>query len=96
MATSPPRTVTLTIRGPLERTDLPGLLTRTCTLLGAGDVEAIDCEVAGITADTVATEALARLALVARRRGCRTRLCGASPELRALVEFVGLGEVLLR
>jgi ABC-type transporter Mla MlaB component len=94
MAASPPRTVTLRIRGPLERADLPGLFARTCALLHAGDVDAIECEVAGVQADAVAADALARLALVARGRGCRTRLCGASPELLALVAFVGLTEVL--
>jgi ABC-type transporter Mla MlaB component len=95
MAASPPRTVTLRIRGPLERTDLPGLFARTCALLDASDdVDAVECEVSDVEADAVAAEALARLALVARRRGCRTRLCGASPELLALVAFVGLAEVL--
>jgi hypothetical protein len=39
---------------------------------------------------------LARLQLTVARLGCRLRLRGASPELRALVRFVGLGEVLGR
>jgi ABC-type transporter Mla MlaB component len=96
MAASPPRTVTLRIRGPLERADLPGLFARTCALLDAGDVDAIECNVADLEAGMIAAEALARLALVARRRGCRTRLSGASPALLALVAFVGLAEVLPR
>jgi len=50
--------------------------------------------VAGVGADAVAVDALARLALVARRRGCAVRLCGASEELLALVAFLGLADVL--
>jgi ABC-type transporter Mla MlaB component len=94
MAASPPRTVTLAIRVPLERADLAGLFERTCALLQGGAAELLRCEVAGVQADAVAVEALARLALAARRRGCRVRLCGASAELQALVGFVGLAEVL--
>lgn len=94
MAASPSRTVTLKIRGPLERADLPGLFARTCALVGAGEVDMIHCEVVGVAADAVAADALARLALLARRHGCRTHLLGASQELQALVEFIGLAEVL--
>src|ERR1700686_430279 len=89
-----PRSATLTIRGPLERADLPGLFERTCALLGGG-IEVLRCEVAGVAADAAAVDALARLALAARRAGCQIRLCGPSPELRALVVFMGLAEVLL-
>ena len=39
-------------------------------------------------------DALARLQLAARRRGCRVRLCNASPALLDLVAFMGLTEVL--
>jgi ABC-type transporter Mla MlaB component len=94
MAASPPRTVTLSIGAPLERAQLPGLFERTCALLEEEGVELLRCEVPGVAADAVAVDALARLALAARRRGCCLRLCGASPELRALVAFVGLAEVL--
>lgn len=54
------------------------------------------CDVAGLAADVVAVGALARLALAARRAGHQVRLCGASEELYALVELMGLAEVLLR
>jgi ABC-type transporter Mla MlaB component len=94
MAASPPRTVTLSIRGPLLRADLPGLFERTCALLRADRVETLLCEVGGVAADAVCADALAHLALAARRRGCHTQLRGASPELRALVDFLGLAEVL--
>jgi hypothetical protein len=52
------------------------------------------CDVGGIGADAVAVEALARLQLLARRRGCRTRLHDASEELLALRDFMGLREIL--
>jgi ABC-type transporter Mla MlaB component len=52
------------------------------------------CEVGGLAADAVAVDALARLALAARRRGCSVRLRGASPELLALVDFIGVADVL--
>jgi ABC-type transporter Mla MlaB component len=94
MATSPPGTLTLTIRGPLERADLPGLFERTCALLEGGGVEVLSCEVAGVAGDAVAVDALARLALAARRQHCELRLRGASRELRTLVNFMGLADVL--
>jgi anti-anti-sigma regulatory factor len=56
--------------------------------------EVLRCEVAGVAADTDALDALARLALLARRHGCELRICGASPELRSLIVFAGLAEVL--
>lgn len=84
----------MTIRGPLRCDDLPGLFERADALLRTGRAGTLLCEVEGVAADVVAAEALARLALAARRRGCRTRLRGAAPELRALVELIGLAEVL--
>jgi ABC-type transporter Mla MlaB component len=85
---------TLIIRGPLERGDLPGLFMRTCALLEGVRPELLRCEVAGVAGDAVAVDALSRLALAARRHGCDVSLCGACAELRALVAFLGLAEVL--
>jgi ABC-type transporter Mla MlaB component len=45
-------------------------------------------------ADLAAVDALARLQVVAARRGRRLRLHGADGGLAELVELVGLGEVL--
>jgi ABC-type transporter Mla MlaB component len=56
--------------------------------------EVLRCEVAGVAADTATLDALARLALLARRHGCELRICGASQELRSLIAFAGLAEVL--
>jgi ABC-type transporter Mla MlaB component len=58
------------------------------------DGEVLRCEVAGVAADAAALDALARLALLARRHGCELQICGASQELRALIAFAGLADVL--
>ncbi|HEV3070413.1 MAG TPA: hypothetical protein VGY76_03185 [Solirubrobacteraceae bacterium] len=79
----------------MQRADLPGLFARTCMLLGGDGIEVLRCEVAGVAADAVAVDALARLALAGRRAGCQVWLCGACEELLALVGFMGLAEVLL-
>ena len=89
-----PRAVSLRISAPLERAALPALFEHTCALLEARDAGILRCEVAGVEAEAVAVEALARVALAARRRGCGVRLCGASEELLALVALLGLADVL--
>lgn len=94
MGVSAQRSVSIEIRGPLRREDLPGLFERTCELLARIPSDVLRCEVAGVDADAVAIDALARLALAARRSSCSLLLCGASPQLRTLVAFVGLDEVL--
>jgi ABC-type transporter Mla MlaB component len=94
MASPPPPHVTLAIRGPLERADLPGLFDRTCALLEGIGPEVLYCEVTGVSADAVAVDALARLALAARRHGAQVLLSGASPQLRELVALMGLCDVL--
>jgi ABC-type transporter Mla MlaB component len=94
MAIPPRRTVALTIGAPLERGDLPGLLERACALLCDGDVDVICCEVAGVSADAVALEALARLALAARRHRCEARLVHASEQLTEMLTLLGLEDVL--
>jgi ABC-type transporter Mla MlaB component len=94
MAASAQRSVSIEIRAPLRREDLPGLFERTCALLARGASEQLRCVVAGIDADGVAVDGLARLALAARRRQCSVLLCGASQELLELVAFAGLDDVL--
>jgi len=94
MAAPAQRSVSIAIHAPLRREDLPGLIARTCALLANGGSGELRCEVGGIFADGVAVDALARLALAARRSNCSVRLYGASPQLRALVAFAGLEDVL--
>lgn len=94
MTVSPRRTGALTVRAPLERSDLAGLVQRTCALLEDDRIEVLCCDVTAVKADAVALDALSRLALAARQRRCEVRLCGASAELLELVSFAGLSGVL--
>ena len=83
------------IRGPVSRSDLPGLCDRLGEVLstsGAGDD--LLCDVRDVDPDAVAVDALARLQLAARRHRSRLRLEDASAELLELVAFMGLGDVL--
>lgn len=88
------RTLSLAVRGPLARSDLPGLYDRVCSLLSQTRPEVVRCDVAGVAADAVAVDALARLQVAARRRGCRVELRNASADLLDLVGFMGLDEAL--
>ena len=94
MATSAPRTVTFAIWGPIARDDMPGLRDRVCALLERSGASVALCDVAGVAADAVTVDALARLQLAARRHQCVIQLRGASIELRDLVAFMGLADVL--
>ena len=95
MAAPAPQTIVFAVSGPIARADLPGLCERVCALLATSGAAVALCDVSGVEPDAVTADALARLQLAARRYGCRIRLCGsASPELLALVEFMGLTDVL--
>jgi ABC-type transporter Mla MlaB component len=94
MPGAPERSATLAIRAPLEREDLPGLFARTCALLAAQAPELLRVEVGEIAPDAIAVDALARLALAARRHGCAVQLRGASLQLELLIEFAGLADAL--
>jgi ABC-type transporter Mla MlaB component len=83
----------ISIAGPIERADLPGLYARVCRLLSTNAGKVIVCDVNGVRSDAVAVEALARLRLGAKRHGCRVRLRGASGELLELLAFMGLANV---
>jgi ABC-type transporter Mla MlaB component len=85
--------VAFAIRGPISREDLPGLCDRVCTVLGRSDA-VVACDVDGVDPDAVTVDALARLQLAARRRGCEIHLCNASDDLLELVELMGLTNVL--
>ncbi len=86
--------VTLAVRGPIERTDLPGLYSRVCALLTGNPGSVVHCDVAGVEPDAATVDALARLQLAAQRHGCQVRLGDASEELVELVAFMGLGDAL--
>lgn len=89
-----PDAVAFCIRGPIARSDLPGLCERVCTWLTARAADIIVCDVVGVDPDAVAVDALARLHVAAGRYGCKVRLRHASDELLELVAFMGLLDVL--
>ena len=94
MAASVPQTIVFAISGPIRRADLPGLCVRICALLDRSHADIALCDVRGIEPDAVTVDALARLQLAARRYGCEVRLRHASSDLRELVAFMGLEDVL--
>jgi ABC-type transporter Mla MlaB component len=94
MAPSTPRTITFAIWGPIARGDLPGLCERVCALLGEAGATVALCDVADIPVDAVTVDALARLQLLASRHRCRIHLRNASDQLRDLIAFMGLEDVL--
>jgi ABC-type transporter Mla MlaB component len=88
------QTIAFAVRGPIERTDLPGLCDRVCALFARTAPAIAFCDVSDVPADAVTVDALARLQLAAGRCACKVRLRNASPQLRNLVEFMGLEDVL--
>ncbi len=94
MAAPVPQTVVFALDGPMARTDLPLLCEQIGALLETTGAEIALCDVSAVEPDAMSVDALARLQLAARRRGCRARLRGASGELLDLVAFMGLRDVL--
>jgi ABC-type transporter Mla MlaB component len=78
----------------MSRSHLPGFCERACELLEDRGADIAFCDVRGVAADAVTVDALARLQLAARRHGCHVRLRHASSELRELVAFMGLRDLL--
>jgi ABC-type transporter Mla MlaB component len=88
------RALVFAVRGPISRAGLPGLCERVCTLFEHSNAGVALCDVSRVEPDALTVDALARLQLAAQRRGCQVRLRNASPELLALVSFMGLADVL--
>ena len=93
------------LAGPIDRADIPELCDRFQAALQAGDTddgprtgEPVVCDVGGLAGPAAVTmeavDALARLALTARRLGRRLVLRGADDDLRDLIALTGLGDVL--
>jgi hypothetical protein len=78
----------------VTRADVNAACERLHALAGGGEIEVIACDVSALAAEVAAVDALARLALVARRLGCPLKVRRASPELRDLVAFCGLSDAL--
>ena len=87
-----PSNVVFAIGGPIAREELPSLC-EAFRVIAKGRSEVV-CDVGGIRPDLVAVDALARVAVTAKRLGCRVRVRGASEELCALAAFLGLECVL--
>jgi ABC-type transporter Mla MlaB component len=94
MAAREPRSIMFTIRGPILRSDLPGLCERVCALMTESGAGVALCDVSGVEADAVTVDALARLQLAARRHSCQVQLRCASTELTQLIAFMGLRDEL--
>ncbi|MPZ86896.1 MAG: STAS domain-containing protein [Nitriliruptorales bacterium] len=88
-------TTVLVIDGPIARADVSGLCERVRVLLEGGDADVVVCDVAAlVNPDAGTVDALARLALTARRFGRQVRLRHDSGELRELLALAGLADVL--
>ena len=78
---------------------LPADLARVCgavaVRLRTGAVAVVVCDGEALPGELASVDALARLALVVRRCGAGFAVRGLRPELAALVELLGLGELLV-
>jgi len=86
--------VAFVIAGPITSAELPALCERICSVVATTGAQVALCDVRGVPVDAVTVDALARLQLAARRLDCQVRLRHASDELRELVAFMGLSELL--
>ena len=82
------------IAGRIDRADIPALCERVRLALEGSTGRFVVCDVRAVEPDCVAVDALARLQLTVMRLGRRLLLRDASPELRGLLRFVGMSEVL--
>jgi ABC-type transporter Mla MlaB component len=89
-------TISFVLRGPVARSDLPGLCDRFSDLIAVHAATHAVCDVGGLEPDGVAIDALARLHLAAQRHSCALRVDGCSDELSKLMAFLGLRGFLLR
>jgi ABC-type transporter Mla MlaB component len=86
----------LVLRGPIAPQDIPALCRRARGLLERSDAELVVCDVGGLgEPDAVTVEALARVRLTVRRLGRGFQIRHSCRELRDLMAFMGLADVLL-
>jgi anti-anti-sigma regulatory factor len=87
------RTITLLVPEPIEGTALCQRLRQ--RIEAHGDADLVICDLTRIRhPDAAVIDALARVQLTARRLGCTVRYRHAHPDVRALLELAGLGQVL--
>jgi ABC-type transporter Mla MlaB component len=80
--------------GPIARDEIHAVCERARTLFQRCEADSVVCDVSALDPDAVAIDALARVQLTARRQGRRIELDGVGAELRELLVFAGLVEVL--
>lgn len=92
--------IALTVTGRVSRAVVPDLCAELERALAGprgaalAPGTAVDCDVGGVVRpDLTLVEAVARLGLVARRSGRTLRLRRVPPELRSLLDLVGLADV---
>jgi ABC-type transporter Mla MlaB component len=94
-AAAEPSMIIVVIGGPIAGTDVCGLCERVRVVLEGSDADVVVCDVSALVdPDVGMADALARLALTARRLGRQVRLRHASRDLQELLAFIGLGDVL--
>ena len=88
------RSTTFVVRGPIARVDILGMCERLQRCLSSCGSDVVVCDVCTLTDPDVDTvDALARLQLIARRRGAQIVLRNAMPELKELLALTGLDDV---
>ncbi|WP_433402381.1 STAS domain-containing protein [Streptomyces sp. CA-146814] len=88
--------IVFAVTGRVTRDAVPALCAELETLLNdpAERAAPVECDVGDVErADLALVEAVARLALVARRAGRQLRLRRVGPELQGLLDLVGLADV---
>ena len=91
----PPGTLVVVVDGRVDAARVRVLVGWVRGLLDGGGPDRVVCDVAGVTpADIDVVDALAKLALVARRRGARLWVRNPSDELRELLDLAGLSRIL--
>jgi ABC-type transporter Mla MlaB component len=89
-----PRTIVFVFDGRVDREDVPSIWRRAAALLEGSGAEVALCDVGALAADAATIDALARVQLAARRLGRDVCLCDVSDDLRQLLTFAGLADVL--
>ena len=89
-----PKTIDLKIAGRIDRADAARLGRQVRSLLEAGDVTEIICDLGSVMqSDVAVVDALCRMRLAARRRGCQLKLRNASRGLLELIFLIGLTDI---
>jgi ABC-type transporter Mla MlaB component len=85
---------TIALTGRIGPDDADALSDCVCARVAAGERGSLACDVAAIENPDMGTvDALARMALTARRLGRHVELRRARPDLRELLELAGLGRL---